>query len=118
MEANWITAIVAIISSLIGGGGIISFIRAKQLNKATLEEKEANTMLIESNVAKISQGVYQDIIKDLKNEIAGLRNEVFMLREIVENYKSKCEGCPMNNAIIADRSYDTGADVTPAPNND
>lgn len=100
MDNNFWQDIAPLVSAVFGGGGLIALILARKERKATLKEKEANTVLLEANVAKISQGVYQGIITDLKNEIQGLRNEVFMLREIVESYKSKCEGCPMNNSNL------------------
>lgn len=108
MENNfWINIATVVISAMFGSGGVMAL-------RAARKERAANTDLISTNVAEISQKVYKGIIDDLQKEMKMLKEEVFMLRQVVEKYKSKCEGCPMNNSII----HNAGSDVTPAPNND
>lgn len=77
-----------------GSGGFLSLLYAKRERKAAAKEREANADLIASNVAEVSQKVYQGIISDLKKEVEGLRQEVYMLREVVQSYKQTCDNCP------------------------
>lgn len=90
-----------LIAIVLGSGGVLSMLYAKRERKAaaqereaTAKEREANADLLTANVAKVSQEVYNGIIDNLRKEILELKNDVLMLRKIVESYKNTCDNCP------------------------
>lgn len=100
MNIPWEQAI-QITSIVLGSGGFLSMLYAKRERKAaaqereaTVKEREANADLLTANVAKVSQEVYNGIIDNLRKEILELKNDVLMLRKIVESYKNTCDNCP------------------------
>lgn len=83
---NW-PLIIDLTPYLVSAGGAVAWI-------ATWQQRLANTNKVNVEVSKISQGVYQGIIADLKKEIGEMKQEIFMLREILESYKKECDACP------------------------
>lgn len=74
---------------VVSAGGVVAYGLAWQ-------QRKANTNKVNIEISELSQKIYQGIITDLKKEVAELKEEVFMLRKVVESYKEKCEGCPNN----------------------
>jgi tRNA(Ile2) C34 agmatinyltransferase TiaS len=74
---------------LVGGGGLLSLFIARK-------ERRAAANLNNTNAVDIMQKVYQQFVKDTAVEINMLKEEIIRLRNVVENYKSVCSGCPNN----------------------
>ena len=89
--------IIATLASVaFGGGGLLTFILAKKERKAATDMKSANAL-------DIMQKVYQQFVNDTAIEICQLKEEIKMLRAVVEGYKTTCENCP-NKKITSNGS--------------
>lgn len=68
--------VVTILVAVISGGGIGYVINYK------------------TNTLSIIQKIYKEFVVDVEKEMGQLKQEVFMLSEIVRSYKSVCDNCP------------------------
>ena len=89
MDHELLNILITVMSAVFGGGGILTFILAKRERKAAADMKSANAL-------DIMQKVYQQFVNDTAIEIYQLKEEIKMLRTVVENYKATCENCPNN----------------------
>jgi|GEM_PF-5656996 len=92
MNPELVHIVAAIISVAFGGGGLLSLILAKKERKAAADMKSANAL-------DIMQKVYQQFVNDTAVEIYQLKEEIKILRAVVEGYKATCDNCP--NKIIS-----------------
>lgn len=69
------------------GAGAFSYFLTSKLRTANL-----NKIRVETEAGW--QAIYQNIIEDLKKEMGEMKEEIFMLRKIVESYKNTCDNCP------------------------
>lgn len=83
---NW-PLIINVASYVFGAGGVVAWL-------ATWRQRVATTNKVNVEVSELSQKIYQGIIADLKREIGEMKQEIFMLREILESYKKECDACP------------------------
>ncbi len=49
-----------------------------------------------ASYTKQVQEIYRQFVEDTVVEIGQLKEEIKMLRQVVESYKKKCDGCPNN----------------------
>lgn len=49
-----------------------------------------------ASYTKQVQEIYQQFVQDTSMEIGQLKEEIKMLRKVVESYKETCDGCPNN----------------------
>ncbi len=88
METSaWLNALPV----LLGAGGVVSLLIARK-------ERKAAANLSNTNAVDIMQKVYRQFVKDTALEINELKEEIKMLRKVVENYRSTCSGCPNNKS--------------------
>lgn len=78
---------INLLPALVGAGGVLSLIMAKR-------ERKAAANLSNANAVDIMQKVYSQFVKDTAVEINELKEEIKMLRKVVESYRSSCQGCP------------------------
>lgn len=89
MNPEIVNIMITVMGAVFGGGGVLTFILAKRERKAAADMKSANAL-------DIMQKVYQQFVTDTAIEIHQLKEEIKMLRTVVENYKATCENCPNN----------------------
>ena len=89
MNPDLLNILVTLMSAVFGGGGLLTFILAKRERKAATDMKSANAL-------DIMQKVYQQFVNDTAIEIHQLKEEIKILRAVVESYKATCESCPNN----------------------
>lgn len=75
------------VSALFSAGGVATWVLAWR-------EKKAAANLQSGNALDIMQKVYAQFVSDTALEIGQLKEEVKMLRSIVEEYKKTCDNCP------------------------
>lgn len=83
---NW-PLIIDLTPYVVSAGGAVAWI-------AAWRQRMANTDKVNIEVSQMSQEIYQGIIADLKREMGEMKQEIFMLREILESYKKECDACP------------------------
>lgn len=81
--------IAEILPYVVSAGGAYAWLRAANLRKSEALKAEIDA----DNTWRL---FYKELVSDMKTEIGELKQEVFMLREIVESYKATCDGCPNN----------------------
>lgn len=87
MDDNLWHDLFPLIGALLSGGGILTLAIARKERKAAAD-------LTNANAVEIIQKVYQQFVKDTALEIGQLKEEVRMLREVVQKYKDRCDSCP------------------------
>jgi hypothetical protein len=89
MYKFWVD-IAPYVAGLFSAGGAVSLIFARK-------ERRAAQDIASGNAVDIMQKVYAQFIKDTAVEIGQLKEEVKMLRAVVESYKQTCDNCPNKN---------------------
>lgn len=87
MKDFWVTVLPTVIGSIIGTGGLVSLFMARK-------ERKAAQNLTAGNALDIMQKVYAQFVKDTEFEIGQMKEEIRMLRKVVEKYKETCDNCP------------------------
>lgn len=77
---------------IVSGGGIYAWIIAGKLRRAQLRKAELD-------VDNSWRQFYKDLVSDMKNELEEMKQEIFRLRQTVENYKASCDKCPNKKSI-------------------
>lgn len=75
---------------------------------ALIKEKEANAKLTGTNIFEKIQGMYGKLMNDLEKreaerdlEMGQMREEIKMLRSIIDKKNEKCKTCPTNKGVVA-----------------
>jgi hypothetical protein len=85
--------IAEIFPYVVSAGGAYAWFVANKLRQAGL--RKANI-----EVESSWQMFYKGLVSDMKTEIGEMKQEIFMLRQIVESYKASCDGCPNKKSQV------------------
>lgn len=79
--------LIDILPYFVSAGGAAAWLAAWRLRKSAADLSSATAL-------DMMQKVYQQFILDTAVEIGQMKEEIKMLREVVESYKSTCDNCP------------------------
>lgn len=80
----------------VSAGAAYAWFRESNLRKANEKKAEADVYSTWREINRVTIAEQLELIKDMKQEMVEMREEIFMLRKIVESYKATCDGCPNN----------------------
>lgn len=81
---------------IVSAGGAYAWLRASKFRRSNEQKAEADVYSSWREINRTTIAEQLELIKDMKREMGEMRQEIFMLREIVESYKASCDGCPNN----------------------
>lgn len=72
---------------LVSAGGAYAWLTARKL-------RHAQQRKVDIEVETVWREFYKGLVSDMKAEIGELKQQIFMLRKVVESYKETCDNCP------------------------